>query len=242
MKTILITRPRGDEGELAEALQERGFAVIHEPLTEIFLMHTARPAIEQALMGDPHAVIVTSRHGVYGLAALTQLRDMQLLCIGDTTAHAAEDCGFTRVASAGGDGQKLVEHIAAAYDPGSQFLYASASHIRTDIVNLLAACDMQVERVVVYEAAASQQLSDIVVEHLRRGHIDAVSFLSHRAAQIFTTLVTGAGVGGTVESMHACCLSEGVAEPLKPFPWQGIHIAGEPTLASLVECVDNALK
>jgi len=41
-KTIIVTRAKGDETEITEALQEAGHYVIHEPLTEIFLNHTLR--------------------------------------------------------------------------------------------------------------------------------------------------------------------------------------------------------
>ena len=51
-KTILVTRAKGDEHELAEALQELGHAVIHEPLTEIFLNHTMRAHIELLRRGQ----------------------------------------------------------------------------------------------------------------------------------------------------------------------------------------------
>lgn len=175
-ETIVITRPKGDEKSLTEALQARGYRVIHEPLTEIFLRHNERQAVHQALLSEPDAVIVTSRHGVHALALLSELRDAYLLCVGEATAQAAHSLGFTRVAAARGNAGNLIELIMQGYDIESRFLYISGAHTRVDIEAELGARGMEIERLVLYEALAAPQLSDTLVEQLRRGQIDAVTF------------------------------------------------------------------
>ncbi len=52
---------------------------------------------------------------------------------------------------------------------------------------------METHRLVVYEAIATPQLSDTLIEQLRRRQLDAVTFMSPRAANIFTTLLAKAG-------------------------------------------------
>ncbi len=239
LKTLVVTRPLSDDATLAEALREVGHTVIHEPMTEIHLIHTARAAVERAVHDDPDAVIATSQNGVRALATLTELRDLQLVCLGDATAHVAESCGFGRVASAGGDSEKLIEYIAAAYDEGSRFLYVSAEHVRTDLAAELASRNMQVERVVVYEAVASEQLSETLVEQCRRGQVDGFTFLSQRSASIFAELTEAAGLTPTLAGLSAYALSDAVARPLRTLGWREVRVAAHPTLASLVECVDN---
>lgn len=241
-KTILITRPLGDERPLADLLHRQGYRVIHEPLTTIYLMHQQRHALERALFGEPDAVIVTSRHAVQALAALSELRDLFLLCVGEATAKTAFSLGFDRVTTGGGTSQKLLEMVADSYDPGSRFTYVSGQHVRGGLEEELAALGMEVERIVAYEAVASTQLSDTLVEHLRRQQIDGVTFLSQRTARIFTDLLAKAGAAETVARLHAFCLSETVAEPLQNHPWQGIHVTREATLASVLECVDTIFK
>lgn len=235
-ETILITRPKNDGQSLADALQAHGYRIIHEPLMEIFLLHTQRQALHNALMAEPDAVIVTSRHGAQALALLSDLRDPFLICVGEATAHTAHSLGFTRVATAGGTAQSLIDTIAGAYDEGSRFLYVSGEHVRVDFETMLA--NMHIERLILYEAVASPQLSDTLVAQLERKQIDAVTFFSPRAAELFTTLLARAGASQTAADLSAFCLSEAVAEPLTQ-PWKAIHVAREPTLASLVECVDN---
>jgi len=236
-KTILVTRAKGDEQAITKALQAHGHYVIHEPLTEILLRHTERQAVMAALLQEPDAVIVTSRHGAQALALLSELRDMFILCVGEATQYTAQSLGFTRTASAGGIVERLIEYIAAGYDVGSRFLYISGEHVRADLVAALAACGMEVQRIVAYEAVASRQLSDTLVEQLRRKQVDVVTFLSPRAAQIFMVLLDREHAQDTVAALTASCISEAAAEPLMALAWKAIHIAREATLASLVECV-----
>jgi uroporphyrinogen-III synthase len=241
-KTIVITRPRGDEAALRHELLELGHHVIHEPLTEIFLRHTARAEVEHALMADPDAIIITSNHGVQALALLTELRDVFLLCIGEATSFAATELGFTRVTMAGGNIDRMIDYIMSCYDEDARFLYISGEHIRVDLGQALSVHGMQVERVVAYDATACESLSDTLVEQLRRRQIDAFTFFSPRAAQIFINLAGKAGVIDALSRIDAFCLSEAIAETAKTVNWQGVYTADEATLASLIASVDNAYK
>lgn len=241
-KTILVTRPRGDERTLTDLLHAGGYRVIHEPLTDVVLRHTERMNIERALMDDPDAVIVTSRHGVNALALLTDMRDPFLLCVGQSTADAALSLGFTRIDVAEGTVQSLIERIASMYDEGTRFLYPSGEHVRVELDAVLESMGMVTERIVVYEAIAAEQLSDTLVEQLKRKQLDGVTFLSPRAAHIFTSLLAEAKIEETAERLHGICLSPSVAEVLREAHWKAIHIAQEPTLDSIAKCVDNAFK
>lgn len=239
-KTILITRSAGDDAELRDALQARGHHVIHEPLTEIFLNHTVRHAIHHTLASEPDAVIVTSRYGVRALAALSDIRDIALLCVGDATAEVAQSLGYTRVCATGKTVEDMVSYLLDAYDYGAHFLYASAAHIRADIGETLKEYGMTVQRVVIYEAMASQALSDTLIEQLRRGQVDAVLFLSERSADIFRSLLEKTGIAEASAGMDAYCLSPAIAASLSKRAWKRIIVSDEPTLASIVASVDNA--
>lgn len=237
--TILITRPLSQDTEFNDRLHELGYRTIHEPLSEIFLLHDARPSVEQALRDDPDAVILTSQHGANALATLTELRDMFLVCVGEATEYTAQKHGFSRTCSAGGTAARLTNYILDAYDPESCFVYISGRDVQGDLVAELASQNMQVERIIAYEAEAITQLSDTVAEQIRRGQIDMVTFFSARASEIFVDLIKQHGLQEAVASMHSYSLSETVSKPLQQLGWSRMHIAAEPTLASLVECIDN---
>ena len=238
-KTLLITRSMSDGEELQDALHALGHRVIHEPLTEIFLQHTARGQLLHALEEEPDAVLVTSRYGARALASLSELRDIPLICVGAATAHAAESMGFTRISVAGGDVESMIAYVVHAYDPGSRFLYVSAQHIRADIPALLKKFGMEATRLALYEASAAEQLSDTLIEQLKRNQIDGVLFLSQRSATIFTELVNKVQIVEAPATMDAFCLSNVIADPLEALPWKSVHVAKKPTLDSLIQCVDT---
>ncbi|MEQ1789303.1 MAG: uroporphyrinogen-III synthase [Rickettsiales bacterium] len=241
-KTIVITRPVGDETILRDELLALGYRVIHEPLTEIFLRHTAHLEVEQAILDVPDAVLITSKHAVQALAMLTELRDMFLLCVGEATANIATQLGFDRVSVAGGTVDGMVDYILDCYDEDSRFLYVSGEDVSVDLGEILGVRGMQVARVVVYDAVAAQSLSDVLVEQLRRGHIDALTFFSTRTANIFLSLAKKSGIFSTLEKIDVFCLSESIAEVFKIGDWQRIYSADKATLASIITCVDNAYR
>lgn len=238
-RTILITRARGDENELTEALYDAGINVVHEPLTDILLIHTARAELEQALASSPNAVLLTSRHGARALAALTPIRDMPLLCVGESTLQVALSLGFTRASATGNTAEHMTDYILSAYDDEAHFVYASAEHIRTDLPDILAQHGMHTERVIVYEAKATEALSDTLTEHIKQGHIDGITFLSARTSHTFMAHARNADIEDALEEIEAYCMSKAIAGPLQDGGWKALHISEQPTLASLVQCVDN---
>lgn len=241
-KTILITRPRGDEAIFRDELLERGHHVIHEPLMEIVLNHNVRAELEYALFDDPDALLVTSKHGVAALAMLTEIRDLFLLCVGEATANIASQYGFERVSITGETSEHMIQYILDSYDEDAKFLYVSGEDISTDFEQVLGVQGMEVRRVVAYEAVAVQELSDTLLEQIRRGQVDTVTFFSSRTAQIFLNLANKNNIFRELEKIDAFCLSAAIASEISGIKWHKIYIADKPTLASMLSCVDNAYK
>jgi uroporphyrinogen-III synthase len=241
-KTVVITRAKGDELGLTETLHDLGYRTIHEALTEVFLKHTVRAELHDEIMREPDAIIITSRYGARALASLNEMRDMPVLTVGEATADAALSAGFTRVVTGGGTSEELATYIIDAYDSDARFLYISAEHVRTDLKELLAPHGTEIKRIAAYEAVPAPALSDTLTEQLKRGQIDAITFLSQRTAWIFAELLKKTDAGDATSALHAIALSEAVAKPLQALSWRALHSAAEPTLASLVDCVDNALR
>lgn len=238
-KTIVITRPPGEGDALTEALHARGHHILHEPLTHIYFRHTAQSTLASALRRNPDAIIVTSRHGALALATFTPMRDMALICVGETTYQTATSAGFTRVSMAGGTVESLLEYVLSAYDEGAALLYISAERVRLDLSVVLEKQGMITERIVLYEAIAAEHFSDTFAEHLKRGHVNAVTFLSQRAAEVFLQLTANAHLEHCLSALSAYCLSQTIAQTLDPAAWAAIHVAQTPTLTSLIDCIDN---
>ena len=92
MARILITRPEEDAASLADILTGLGHEVRVEPLLSVRLHDGA--ALDTA---DAQALLFTSANGVRAAAQLTTSRHLPALCVGDATAKAAREAGFTRV-------------------------------------------------------------------------------------------------------------------------------------------------
>ena len=87
---ILITRPREDAAALAEKLKARGHDVIVEPMLEIRPVAGAKVDLQGV-----QAVVFSSANGVRAFALAESRRDLPALCVGDTTAAAAREAGFS---------------------------------------------------------------------------------------------------------------------------------------------------
>lgn len=240
-KTIAVTRPPSDKDALTDALHARGYVVVSEPLTHVSLRHTAQAALAAALKEEPDAVVATSRHGVLALAALSPVRDLALICVGESTQNAALAAGFTRATAAGGTVEHLIDTITHAYDQGTRLLYVSGKHIRIDLASVIEKQGMIVDRVVLYDAAASDHFSDTFVEHMRRGHVHAVTFLSVRAAEIFTRLAAQAALEEPLRAMQAYGMSRAIAGTLDASAWQHVHTPDAPRLESLIHSIERTL-
>lgn len=236
VKTVVVTRPLSDAAQLMQALQSAGHHAICEPLTEIFLNHTARLALEKTLLCEPDAILVTSRNGVAALAALCELRDHMILCVGESTAASAQSAGFSRVCTCGETVLDMVNYITDAYEPDARFVYISAEHVRSEFSEY----GLQVERIIAYSAIAAEHLSDTLIQQIKRGQIDVITFMSQRSAEIFMTLARHSDIVDSLSTIDACCMSATVAKPLQNAVWKHIIIASKPTLASVVQSVDNA--
>src|SRR5690349_16712450 len=94
----LVTRPRAEAAELADALAERGIEAIVEPLLEIHYRDGPAPSF-----AGVQAILCTSANGVRALALLSPVRERPLFAVGDATAARARAEGFPLVESAAGN-------------------------------------------------------------------------------------------------------------------------------------------
>jgi len=112
---VLVTRPLPQGERTAARLTEMGYTPILAPMLRIVPVTPADPPDFAALQ----AVLVTSANGADRLAALTPLRTMPLLTVGDRTAKTAKKLGFQSIASAHGDGKALLELARRTLDPAA---------------------------------------------------------------------------------------------------------------------------
>lgn len=176
---VWITRAKPGAARTAARLRDMGFEPIVAPLLAI--KHLTPPVPDLAPFA---ALAFTSINGVAAFAALTPRRDLPAFAVGDATAQAAHDAGFTNVRSASGDLHALARLIAGTI-ANADVLVPQAEIPAGDLAAALTAArarNVSIQSLTVYRAietsAAAPSLFDAVLIHSPRAG-KAVTKLHH---------------------------------------------------------------
>jgi uroporphyrinogen-III synthase len=234
----LVTRPRAEAAELAEALSRRGIAAIIEPLLDI--RYRSEPAPDLA---GVQAVLCTSANGVRALARLSPERGVPLLAVGETTAARARAEGFTDVAAGGGNVNDLVRLAADRLRPDAgRLLQVAGSIVAGDLAGALRRRGFTVDRAVLYEACPVPALGAATVRALAAGTIDFALFFSPRTAAVFARLATQAGLLEAIRFVTAISISAAADASLESLRFRDRHVAAYPDQPHLLAAIDGLLR
>jgi uroporphyrinogen-III synthase len=237
----LVTRPREQAEALAAALRARGIEPVIEPLVEIRLEEDGPRVVTPLLLGA-QALVFTSANGVRAFAAASARRDLPALAVGDATARAARDAGFSDVASAQGNVADLATLARQRLKPsGGALVHSAARVVAGDLAGALGAFGYEVRRAILYESVMAERLSEATSALIGSGALGAAIFFSPRTAATFVRLVRAAGLDGACRTIAAVALSQAVAEKLD-VSWRAVHVALSPTGAALIEACERAVK
>jgi uroporphyrinogen-III synthase len=233
---LLLTRPEADSAALAQMLRSMGHETAIAPLLTIRFIDDAEiPARAW------QALLVTSANGARALGrhrAAASLKGVAVLAVGEASAEAAAEQGFTNVRAAGGDVDRLAALAVAELDPAmGPLLHAAGSVVAGDLVSLLGSRGFDVERAVLYEAKKAERLPGDVLTELERGTLDGALFYSPRTARQFARLVKKAGLEQRLENATAYCLSPAVAAALEGLGFRALKIAPEPSQKALLALI-----
>ena len=230
---VLITRPQSAADRLATELQARGFEAVAAPMLEIV---DTGATVE---LSGVQAVLATSTNGVAAMARLDTNRDVKLLAVGDATAKAARELGFSDVESAGGDSGALSDLTILRCDPAvGRLLHVAGGHVAGTLLETLRQAGFAIDTVVLYEARTPEALEDETVRQIAAHEIAALLFYSPRTAETFVKLVTKAGLVNECAAMAAVCLSAAVAEAAATIGWRHVSIAATPDGAALLAALE----
>src|SRR6185369_3410542 len=138
---------RDTDKALQAALQQRDIDCLFVKLLDIEPIDV--PGLVQRLQ-KAQAVLLTSANAVPALSAAR--RDLPMLAVGEATAQAARDAGFTSVESAEGDVAALAALAKQRSDPaGGALLYARGADVAGDLVGQLSG--YTVDQAIVYRAS-----------------------------------------------------------------------------------------
>ncbi|HEY6024510.1 MAG TPA: uroporphyrinogen-III synthase [Pseudolabrys sp.] len=226
---VVITRPEPDGKRTATALRAQGHEVLIAPLMKV-------QTVAADLSGNWSAVIVTSANAPNSIAdnvARNALIKLPLFAVGQRSAEAAQQAGFTDVTSAGGDVRDLVRTLSAQRgDAKTPVLYLAGEDRAADLVGQLAARGIAADMRVVYRAVTTPFPTELT-EALKANEVDAVMHFSRRSAENYVAGARQAGISGPALAVRHLCLSKQVAEPLAGA--SRVAIAARPDEAALIE-------
>jgi uroporphyrinogen-III synthase len=233
---VLITRPRPAATALAARLAALGHEAVIEPLLAIVGDPDARARLVPALEGC-RALLFTSTNGVASFAAASERRDLRAFAVGDGTAAAARQAGFSEVESAQGDVEALAALVAARLAPGAgPLVHVSGHAVAGDLAGRLAGLGFAVRTLPLYRAIPAETLGAAAAA-IRAGQIDAALFFSPRTAATFVRLARAAGIERDGARTVAIALSAAVASELEGSGWRQILVAEEPTEAAVLNAL-----
>jgi uroporphyrinogen-III synthase len=229
---LLLTRPKADAERTAATLRSHGHDAIVAPLLEL-------ETVPEADLGEGPwtAILVTSGNAVRAIAQhrrRDELRAVKVFTVGDRTAQAMRDGGFSDVMSAAGNVNDLAALVAARLQPPARLLYLAGEERSGDLAGLLRERNFMTDTALVYRAVVAADLPHQAKAALAAG-LDGVLHFSRRSAEVYIGVARNAGLApdALMKPVHYC-LSGRVAEPLKDAGAANIRIAARPEEAVLI--------
>ncbi|MDX1580817.1 MAG: uroporphyrinogen-III synthase [Alphaproteobacteria bacterium] len=229
---LLITRPEEDAAPLAQQLEAAGHQCLIEPLLIIDFPEPPVLGLDQV-----QAVLLTSANGARALAKATKRYELLILAVGEATAAAAREAGFSNIGTAAGDVEALIQLVQIMLPQGAPLLHVAGSVTRGRLAERLRELGYDARREVLYEARAVEALSGRAFQAIKQQSLDGVLLFSPRTAKLFVRLLETHGLLQAIRGVQAYCLSRAVAEELAGLPFSACHIAEAPTQQALIELI-----
>ena len=223
MMKMLVTRPQPDAEESAARLAALDIEAVVFPLLTSRTLPTGLPE-PTGFAG----MALTSSNALRALEErgdIARYRGLKVFAVGDRTAQAARECGFSSVVSAGGHFADLAELLAHSRLNGPVF-YPAAKHQSGDLAKSLAPYGVMVVTARIYEMIEIPALPDSLLAALAAGEIEAALFYSRRTSETFVERAANFHLPKSVKTRLAMlCLSENIAEPLIAAHFVRVRIA-----------------
>jgi len=242
---VLVTRPSPDDEATAASLRARGYEVLLAPMLrfEAVAFHNDM----DALYG---AVIVTSANAVRGIEPHLKghrLLELPLFAVGEHTAAAARQAGFTHVISANSDAAGLRDSVLARVKArevrkASTLLYLAGADLARDLAGELGEHGFRVVTQTTYKMSPVTSLPRGVCDAFAANRIEAVLHYSRRSARAFLDAARAGGVEISALAIPQCCISAAVASVLRDAGATQVMVAASPDENALFMALDRALR
>ena len=218
-KRVLVTRPEPAALLTAAKLTDAGFEPLLLPLSRTVPLGFSVPDIRF------DALTVTSANAFRHAGHALPSRDMPLFAVGEGTARAACEAGFTDVVDGGGDAVRLAETMRRTLPQRARVLYL-AGRVRQPIFEeRISAAGLDMTVCDVYDIETIDYPRDELQRILGTQPLAAVMLYSGVAAEKFVEAM-GRIAPPFNEKTRFLCISARVAAKL-PTAWQANALVAE---------------
>jgi len=224
---VWVTRASPGAERTADALRKLGHSPLLSPVMRVRQLPAALDLTAVA------ALAFTSANGVEAFAVRSPGRDLKVFAVGDATAQAAREAGFSDVVSAHGDVEALGRLLASAELPqGAVVLHPGGRELAGDLP-AAAGPGVSIRRVALYETVARAPSEALSV--MDTGGIDAVLVHSSKAARRVAAVCAPWREGRA----WYFALSPAVAAPLIEAGFEKVRAAPFPDEAALLKLLSE---
>jgi uroporphyrinogen III methyltransferase/synthase len=249
---VVVTRPRRQAEPLVAALEARGAEVIQLPAIRIEAMPDSSE-LDEALMaanqGDYDWLVFTSanaveivdaRFAILGLRA-DEMRDLRVAAVGAATAQAVMAAGFTvSEIAAAPHAEGLAETLLPRMRPSDRVLYPRSAIGREVIPDALRRAGAAVEAIAAYRTVPETTVDPAVLERVRRGEIDVITFSSPSSVRAVLELL------GTdraaLRDMHVVCAGPVTAAAAREAGLEVDAVSDDPGPTSMAAAIASLLR
>jgi len=242
---VLVTRPHPDGEATAASLRARGFAALSAPMLrfEPLPFHDD----EDVQYGAVVATSANALRGIESQLAGSALLKLPLFAVGEHTAAAARQAGFTSVAIASGDAGTLRDLVAESVKSkmlkkASPLLYLAGADLARDLAGELGEKGFSVVTQTTYKMVPAKHLPREVCDAFVAGEIEAVLHYSRRSARAFLEAARDGGVEISALALPQCCISAAVASIVREAGAGQVAVAASPDENALFEALTRALR
>ena len=246
-RRIVVTRARAQAGEFSSELEALGAEVVEFPTIEIQPPEDFGPLDKAIRELDSYEwLIFTSANGVeaflsrlrhHGLDLRSVPRGARVAAIGPATADRLEEAGLrVDVVPKEYRAESLLEAVSGSSITGKRVLIPRARVAREVLPDKLREAGAEVDVPPAYESAPSSAGRDALVEKLRAGEIDCITFTASSTVENFAGALGEEG-GSLLSETRVACIGPITADTARR---RGMNVdveAGEYTIPGLVRAV-----
>jgi uroporphyrinogen-III synthase len=212
---VLVTRPRPAAERTAAKLEATGHEAVVLPLMQA--RHFVG-AVRTALDERHDAIAVTSAEAIRVLSELGNALEPHLatplFSVGEATARAAADLGFTDIRTGPGTGEGLADTILAHMGPGERLVYLAGSPRSDGVEQKLRESRIDHVTIECYRMEPVPYRPDTLSDLVRAGAFDAVLLYSRETARRFVSVIHESGLDAAAFASRYLCLSRSAKEAL----------------------------